>query len=107
MIETASAPAPRVLIAQGELAGLTDRGIHNFRGIPYAQPPVGALRWAPPQPPTGWEGARDATAFLRFLAAMKFALLLRNLCQLFIPDGTPHPPADVPSGPVLPLDQGV
>ncbi len=63
MIETASAPAPRVLIAQGELAGLTDRGIHNFRGIPYAQPPVGALRWAPPQPPTGWVGARDATAF--------------------------------------------
>ena len=60
---TGRSEEPRVSIAQGELAGLVDRGTHLFRGIPYAQPPVGPLRWAPPQPPKGWSGARDATRF--------------------------------------------
>ena len=54
---------PRVSIAQGELAGLTDRGVKLFRGIPYAQPPIGNLRWAPPEPPSNWAGVRDATTF--------------------------------------------
>lgn len=34
-----------------------------FRGIPYAQPPVGALRFRAPQPPRGWQGVRDARSF--------------------------------------------
>ena len=34
-----------------------------FRGIPYAAPPVGALRWAPPQPPKPWEGTLHADTF--------------------------------------------
>lgn len=55
--------SPRVTIASGQLSGLVDRGIQLFRGIPYAQPPVGALRWAPPQPPRSWSGVRDATRF--------------------------------------------
>lgn len=34
-----------------------------FRGVPYAAPPVDALRWAPPQPPACWSGVRPASAF--------------------------------------------
>jgi para-nitrobenzyl esterase len=37
--------------------------ISTFKGIPFAAPPVGPLRFAPPQPATAWAGTRDATAF--------------------------------------------
>ena len=47
----------------GRLRGGTAGGIHVFKGIPFAQPPVGALRWRPPQPATPWAGVRDALAF--------------------------------------------
>ncbi len=48
--------------AQGAVRGeLTADGRHLFRGIPYAAPPVGPLRWTPPQPVRGWKSVRDAT----------------------------------------------
>ncbi len=37
--------------------------IHVFRGIPYAAPPIGDLRWKPPQPVTPWSGVRECTKF--------------------------------------------
>jgi len=48
----------------GQVSGkpLAD-GMVVFRGIPYASPPVGGLRWRPPQPAAPWSGVRDATAF--------------------------------------------
>lgn len=41
-----------------------DRGaLKAWLGLPYAAPPIGALRWQPPQPEAGWKGVRDASAF--------------------------------------------
>jgi para-nitrobenzyl esterase len=55
--------SPRVTIDTGTLEGAVDSatGILVFRGIPYAAPPVGSLRWQPPQAPASWTGVRSAT----------------------------------------------
>ena len=47
----------------GTLRGTTAGRTDEFLGIPYAAPPVGPLRWQPPQPAARWTGVRDATAF--------------------------------------------
>jgi len=50
-----------VQTAAGELRGVREDGIAVFRGVPYAAPPVGALRFEPPQPMPPWRDVRDAT----------------------------------------------
>jgi para-nitrobenzyl esterase len=57
--------ADPVKVEQGQLAGTTTPApeVHVYKGIPYAAPPVGDLRWAPPKPPAPWKGVRAATAF--------------------------------------------
>src|SRR5580704_10369138 len=58
------AQGPQVKIANGTLEGTIDStGIHSFKGIPYAQPPVGNLRWKEPQPAADWSGVRKADHF--------------------------------------------
>ena len=55
-------PPPRVAIDTGTLEGIFDSatGVMVFSGIPYAAPPVGELRWRPPQPTQPWRGVRAA-----------------------------------------------
>ena len=57
---SAVAQAPQVAIDSGALLGVQENGIAAFRGIPYATPPVGDLRWRAPQPVKPWTGIRPA-----------------------------------------------
>ncbi len=57
----ALAAGPRVAIDSGALTGSSDGTVDVYRGIPYAAPPVGALRWEPPASAAKWSGTRDAT----------------------------------------------
>src|SRR3954447_26181583 len=58
-----SQSTPRIRVDSGELQGVAEDGVDSFRGIPFAAPPVGELRWRPPQPAAKWTGVRQASAF--------------------------------------------
>ena len=58
-----SVAAGSIVIGQGPIKGITVGGVNEYLGIPYAAPPVGNLRWKPPQPVTPWDGVRPARAY--------------------------------------------
>ncbi|MET0693210.1 MAG: carboxylesterase family protein [Propionibacteriaceae bacterium] len=60
---TPSQSHPEVRISAGRLRGTTDDGVSVFRGIPFAEAPVGALRFVAPRPVRAWSGVRDALDF--------------------------------------------
>lgn len=55
----------RIKTVQGVVEGTSKEtpGVKSFKGIPFAQPPVGDLRWKPPQPAREWDSIRQATQF--------------------------------------------
>jgi len=53
----------RVRVDTGELQGVIADGVEIFKGIPYAAPPVGDLRWRPTQRAASWTGVRQAAEF--------------------------------------------
>ncbi len=53
----------KVSIDSGTLAGESTDGVNSFKGVPFAKPPVGDLRWQAPQKMEKWRGERDATQF--------------------------------------------
>ena len=55
--------SPEVKTVNGILEGTNESGISVFKGVPYAAPPVGNLRWKEPQPVTNWTGVRKADKF--------------------------------------------
>ncbi len=67
-----AAPDSLRITAQGPVIGFVDKhDTHAWLGIPYAQPPVGALRWKAPRPALPWRDARETLAFGP--AALQFA----------------------------------
>jgi para-nitrobenzyl esterase len=59
----AGADTPTVATPAGKLRGGIAGSVRTFKGIPYAQPPTGPMRWKPPLPGPKWKGTRDAINF--------------------------------------------
>jgi para-nitrobenzyl esterase len=63
-VQAAEAPfADQVRVDGGTVKGAAQDGVLSFKGMPFAAPPVGDLRWKAPQPVVSWTGVRPATAF--------------------------------------------
>ena len=59
----AQAQISEVTVTGGSVAGVTANGIAVFKGIPFAAPPVGELRWKAPQPLKAWSGVKQTTKY--------------------------------------------
>lgn len=59
----AKTPPQDVATASGRVSGMVEDGVASWKGIPFAAPPIGSLRWRAPQPPTPWRDVRPATAY--------------------------------------------
>ena len=63
-VTTPAAISDPVTVATGKLSGVTlPSGVRAFKGVPFAAPPVGDLRWKDPQPAAKWDGVRKAEQF--------------------------------------------
>ena len=59
----AAVERPEIQLDTGKLQGVIEGNMQVFKGIPYAAPPIGELRWRPPQAAKAWAGIRDASQF--------------------------------------------
>jgi len=65
VLPLAAAITDPVRVEQGQLSGVpgTDPGVRVYKGVPFAAPPVGDLRWRAPKPAADWPGVRKADQF--------------------------------------------
>ncbi len=61
-----------ITLDAGQITGVMQSGVESFKGIRYAQPPLGALRWRPPQPVQPWRGILAANAYGKSCAQQPF-----------------------------------
>ena len=89
-----------VTIADGPLSGLALGSTHQFLGIPYAKPPIGDLRFQPPQANAPWMATRDATQFGKRCAQLASAVLMNAASSdedcLYLNVWTPSPTGKAP-----------
>jgi para-nitrobenzyl esterase len=83
---------PTIKISQGQVQGVVADGVVVYKGLPFAAPPVGDLRWRNPQPALKWPGVRPANAFSSTCAQAEDCLYL-NIYE----------PAEAKSGDKLPV----
>ena len=64
-VTTAVAAPPQTVVTTntGKVRGDVSDGVESWKGIPFAAPPIGALRWRAPQPAASWQGVKDTTAY--------------------------------------------
>jgi para-nitrobenzyl esterase len=80
---------PVVETRSGRLRGTSDGRVKIFKGIPYAEPPIGALRFKPPAPVKPWTAVRDALAYgNRAIQSDNVFALPADLLELFTLGGT-------------------
>ena len=77
LVVATGALAQPVKVDTGLVEGTVEDGLRIYRGIPFAAPPVGDLRWRPPQPAAKWEGVRAAREYGR--ACMQTNAAISNL----------------------------
>ncbi|HEX4312008.1 MAG TPA: carboxylesterase family protein [Acidobacteriaceae bacterium] len=65
-------PIQQAKLDSGIVQGSADQGISAFKGIPFAAPPIGDLRWRPPEPVAKWTGVRPATQYASDCAQLPF-----------------------------------
>ncbi len=65
--QQALANDPQVTLDSGRISGTVTQGVDAFKGIPFASPPIGELRWEPPQPVQSWSDIRPAKIVCRTL----------------------------------------
>jgi para-nitrobenzyl esterase len=81
----ATVDGPTIQVSSGAVRGTRESDLNVFRGIPYAAPPTGALRWRPPQPSAAWAGVRAVQEYApvcpqRFTAG-EFSLPARPMSE--------------------------
>jgi para-nitrobenzyl esterase len=86
-LKTLAAISDPVKTKDGKISGVTlSSGVRAFKGIPFAVPPVGGLRWKEPQPPERWEGVRKADTFGNVCAQPSQPKRVPNNVSVDLPD---------------------
>lgn len=89
-VSTPAAIPDPVGTASGRVSGVTlPSGVRAFKGIPFAAPPLGELRWKPPQAPPRWDGVRRAEAFGNVCVQPSQRNRVPNNVSVDLPDSPP------------------
>jgi para-nitrobenzyl esterase len=93
-VRTLAAISDPVKTNDGKVSGVTlSSGVRAFKGIPFAAPPVGSLRWKEPQPAARWEGVRKADTFGNVCVQPSQPKRVPNNVSVDLPD-SPKPSED-------------